>query len=104
MLSSQDLLLVVDVVDESVQRVDALLEPVGDDVPLTLDDQPRNDVERPLAIDRAAAFTGVDGERDAHRPNRNFGCGLARGEFVIGQTATTCDTDHRCPERAGRDR
>ena len=81
----EDVLLVVDVVDESVQCIDALRETARDDVPFALDDESRNDVERPLAIDRAAAFTGVDGERDAHRPDGDLGSGLARGEFLIRQ-------------------
>ncbi len=100
MLSFRIVLLVVDVVDESVQRIDALREPARDDVPLALDDESRNDVERPLAIDRAAAFTGVDGERDAHRPNGDFGSGLARGEFVDPTTRPTCGTDLSAPWRA----
>ena len=98
----QNVLLVIDVVDESVQCIDALCQPARDDVPLALDDESRNDVERPLAIDRAAAFTGVDGERDAHRPNGDLGSSLARGEFADPTTRPTCGTDFR--RLGGRDR
>ena len=41
------LLLVVDVVDEQVQRRDALLQPALDAVPFVELDDPRDDVERP---------------------------------------------------------
>ena len=62
--SSQDLLLVVDVVDEEVERADALLQPRLDDRPLVGRDEARDQVERQDALGPLLRV-GVDGERDA---------------------------------------
>ena len=83
----EDLLVVVDVVDEAVECIHALLETGGHLIPLPLHDQPGNDVEGPLAVDGPAAFAGVDGESDAHGPDGQFGRGLALGDLLVGKLA-----------------
>jgi len=63
-LVAEDFLVVVDVVDEAVERADALLEPAPGRFPFPPGDDPRNQVERPFPIDVLAV--AVDGEGDAH--------------------------------------
>ena len=60
---AQDFLVVVDVVEEGVEGVDALDHPGFDDRPFVGRDDPRHDVERDQALD--AAFLAVDVEGDA---------------------------------------
>ena len=76
--------VVVDVVDEGVERPHALLEPARDLVPLRLQDQARHDVERPLAVDVGAVV--VDGEGDAHGADGEFGRGLAFADLVVRES------------------
>ncbi len=61
----------IDVVNEQVQRPDALLEPALDPVPFGGGDQPRDRVERDDALD--ALLAAVDGERDALLAHRQVG-------------------------------
>ena len=60
---AEDLLLVVDVVDEAVERADALLQPGLDQPPLVGRDQARDEVEGEDALG-ALLLVGVDGEGD----------------------------------------
>jgi len=66
---------VIDVVDEQVQRVNALLQAALDRAPLGRGDNPRNEVEREDAL--RAFVRAVDVERDAHGEQRTFGRSLA---------------------------
>ena len=84
-----DPLVVVQVVDEQVDRPEALLQPAPRRARHSRrGDHPRDDVERPGAVD--ATTVGVHGERDPHREDVELGQGLAflqlavleRGELV----------------------
>ena len=76
-----DALLVVDVIDESVERGDALPQAGLDAVPLLARDGARDDVERPRAIDRAALLV-IHGEGDAHRLDGEFRGLLAHADLL----------------------
>src|SRR5690606_33971247 len=65
---ADDLLLAVDVLDEMVERLHALLEAGLGARPLAAGDRARNHVEGPRAVD-VAAF-GVDREGHAHDLDR----------------------------------
>ena len=67
----EDGLPVVDVVEEPVQRGDALLEALGEHLPLGARDDARNGVERDQAL--GAGFIAVDGEGDAHSVEQEVG-------------------------------
>ncbi len=60
----EDGLVVVDVVQEQVQRVHALREATLEELPVLGGDDPRDDVERDQAL--GAVAVAVDGEGDAH--------------------------------------
>ena len=75
-----DALVVVEVVDEAVERDEALHQPALDARPLPRLDDAGDDVERPCPVDAAAVV--VHGERDAHREDVG-GCGrLASAQLV----------------------
>ena len=59
-----DLAPVVDVVDEAVERPDPLRQPALDRAPLVDRQDPRHEVERERAVDRAVAVGAADLERD----------------------------------------
>ena len=59
----EDLLLVIDVVQEQVQRVHALAQPAFEQLPFGRRDDARHDVERDQPL--GAAVLAVDGEGDA---------------------------------------
>ena len=62
-----DLALVVDVVDELVQRADPLREPAFDRPPLSAGDDPRDEVERERPVDHLAVGAGqIEGDPLAH--------------------------------------
>ena len=63
--AAEDLLLVVDVVQEQVERPDPLLEPTLDPPPLLRRDDPRDEIERDDLLEPARIL--VDGEGDAAR-------------------------------------
>ncbi len=73
----QDLLAVVDVVDEAIQRRDALAQPPLDLAPLVGRDDARDQVERdqPLgaAVGAAVVLGAVDRERDADAAKDHLG-------------------------------
>ena len=69
--SRDDVLVVVDVVDELVERGEALHQPGLDRPPLLGVDDAGDDVEGPGPVD--AAPVGVHGERDAHREDVEVG-------------------------------
>ena len=74
-----DLGVVVEVVDEEVERLQPLDQPPGDRGPFLGRDDPRHDVEGPGTVDVLAV--GVDGERDAHRSDRELCGSLTFDEF-----------------------
>ena len=74
--------LVVDVVDEEIERVDPLLEPAFDDGPLRRLDHARHDVEGPDLF--CPGLVAVDVEGDAHREERLVGGPLPLGKFAVG--------------------
>jgi hypothetical protein len=67
----QDLLLVVDVVQEPVQRRDALLQAALERIPFGARDDPRHDVERYQPL--VTLLVAVDGERDADAMKQQVG-------------------------------
>ncbi len=67
----QDLLVVVDVVQEEVERAHALLQTLLEDAPLVRRNDARHDVERDQAL--GAGILPVDGERDADPVERALG-------------------------------
>ena len=96
-----DPLVVVDVVDEQVQRLDPLAQPALDARPLVARDHPRDDVERPGAVDRAA-FLGVDGEGDAEVADRQVRGGPPVAHFLLGQrTKVVAEAARHGPYLAG---
>ena len=102
---AQDLLAVVDVVQEGVERAHALLEPAREAVPLAAAEHARNDVEgdQPLGI----AALGVDREGDADAAEEQLGLAPAQLELglrglrqpVVDQPIGRAD---RRPTRASR--
>ena len=76
-----DLLVVVDVVDEQVQRADPLLEAALDPVPFGGRDDPRDDVERKDPL--GAGAVAVDVERDPHVQQRALGRLLAAQQLAV---------------------
>ena len=76
-----EFLLVVDVVDEEIQRRGALDQSRLDLLPFLARNGARDDVERPGAVDRAVLLV-IDRERDAHGLDREFGRLLAHGDLV----------------------
>ncbi len=77
---SDDPSIVVDVVDEVVQRAQPLGQTTLDEAPLVTVDQARDDVERPRPVDVLAV--AVDGERDSHREDLEIGHPLALAHLV----------------------
>ena len=75
--------VVVEIVDEMVQRLQPLNQAALDARPLRGFDRARNDVERPRAVD-VLAFR-VDGERDAHLDDRALGVGLPLRELALAE-------------------
>ena len=75
-----DLALVIQVVDEEIQRRQPLHQAGGDAVPFLRGDDPRNDVEGPGAVD-VLAFA-VDREGDAHLDDGALGSFLAGLELL----------------------
>jgi hypothetical protein len=74
----------IDIVDEHVQRLGALLQSGFDAPPFIQRDHPRDDVERPGAIDRAALLV-VDREGDAHAADGHVGGFLPRCQLFRTQ-------------------
>ena len=84
-----DLLLAVQILDEVVQRGDALLQAAFGLLPFLLWNDSRNDVERPGAVD-ILAF-GIDREGDAHDLDRQIGRQAAIGEILLRQALQVLD-------------
>ena len=70
-----DVAVAVDIPDEGVQRLDALLEPLSEPVPFTVGEDARQDVEGDDAF--RALFVAVNRESDADPPEKGLGLGLA---------------------------
>ena len=77
---SNDLLVVVDVVDEQIQRFDALAQAGLDAGPLVVADDPRQYVERPDLLD--PGLVAVDVEGNAHVAEVQLRGDLAVAELV----------------------
>ena len=92
-----DLLVVVHVVDEHVERPQPLCETTLDTTPLVAGDEPRHDVERPGAVD--VLTVRVHGERDAHREDLEVGQSLALAH--LGETDALQQCDHFGRDRPG---
>ena len=90
--------VVVDVVDEVVQRSEPLGETALHHAPLLAVDQPRDDVERPRPVDVRAV--GVDGERDPHRQDLEIGHPLALADLVEPDAVQQLDEVPRDRSRA----
>ncbi len=73
-------LLVVDVVDEEVERDQALDETALDDRPLVTGDHTGDEIERPGTVEVGAV--GVHRERDAHREDLDLGDPLQLGQLL----------------------
>ena len=82
-LIAHDFPRVVNIVDEHVQRGNALLEAAFDHVPFAGFDHPRHDVERPDFF--GARFVAVHRERNAQVHQRPLGVALTAQEFAFGQ-------------------
>ncbi len=77
---AEDELLVVDVLEEQVERGEPLHQALLDVLPLVGRDDARHRVHRPDALD--AFFLAVDGEADAVLEHRQVGHRLAAAELV----------------------
>src|SRR6185436_6503585 len=68
----EDLLLVIDVVDENVERVDSLAESALEDLPIRGLNYAGNNIKRKDAF--GPGFVAVNVERDSHPQQRLLGC------------------------------
>ncbi len=75
-----DPLIVVDVVDETVEGDQPLDEATFDDGPLVAGDDAWDEVERPGTVEVGAV--GVHRERDAHRQDLDLGDPLQLGQLL----------------------
>ena len=75
---AHDFLVVVQIVDQHVQRGDPLLEPALERLPFIAADDPRDDVERNDPLEPAAI--AVDVERNSELHHRPVGRVLSAGE------------------------
>ena len=75
--------IVIEVVDEMVERVEPLDQPALDSRPFGSFDRARNDIERPCAID-ILSFR-VDGEGNAHFSDCALGVGLSFGKLALAE-------------------
>ena len=80
---ANDLLLVIHVVDEHVQRANPLLEPRLDHPPLGFMNDPWNQIKGPNLF--CAGCVPVDVERNAHVQEFMVGRSLTLLEFAKGQ-------------------
>src|SRR6266568_2701945 len=80
---AQDFLVMINVVNEQVQRVDALLETLLDPAPFGGRNNPRQNIEREDFFHSRLLPIHVEG--DAHLQQRSFGCPLAIKDFVFRQ-------------------
>jgi hypothetical protein len=78
-----DPLVVIHVVDEEIQRVDALLQAALDVAPLRCGDDTRNEIERKDAL--GAGAIAIDVERDPHVQQRAFGGPLPPEQLSVGE-------------------
>ena len=78
---AQDVLAVVDVRDEGVQRLDALAQPGGELAPLVGREDARHDVERDQPL--VAVLLAVDRERDAHPVEEAVGFGALLAQRIF---------------------
>ena len=67
----KDFLLIIDIVDEAVERTHALQQTATELCPLAAGNYTRNEVERPSAVNVAAL--GVDRKRNTHLFDRQLG-------------------------------
>jgi len=79
----QNFLVVINVIDKEIQRVDALTQPTIDDRPFISSNDPRNDIEWKDLL--GAGFIAIDIERDAHSKQRLLGCLLIHPQLAVVQ-------------------
>src|SRR5437016_33647 len=79
-----DTLRVIHIVDEVIERRDALFQARRDPVPLPRGNDARNDIEWPGAIDRAAVLV-IPGEGHSHHLDGEFRGLLAHAELLTSQ-------------------
>ena len=77
----EDLLVVVDVVEEGVERADALAQARGELAPLVRRQHPRDDVERDQPL--VAVLLAVDREGDADAVEQAVGLGALLAQDVV---------------------
>ena len=82
-LLAEDFLFVINVVDETIQCGEPLLQPRFGPLPFLTCNDSWNYVKRPRTID-VLAFA-VDGKGDAHRANGEFSRRLSQSHFLRGQ-------------------
>ena len=93
--------IVVEVVDEMIERREPLHEAALDPRPFRGLDRARDHVERPRAVD--VLTFGVDGERDAHFRDRALGVALTLGELAFAERREVArELRGRGPRFAGR--
>ena len=110
---ADEFLVVVDIVDEQIERSGPLDQPFFDALPLLARDGAREYVKRPGAIDRAVLLV-IDRERDAHGadrqfrgllPDRNFGAAefrqISQQRASRGASAAPGPTVHRAVRQWG---
>ena len=87
---ADDLAVVVDIVQEGVERAGALLQSAAQALPFGLRQHARNEVERNQAFG-IAAF-GIDGEGDADAAEQHFGLASLERKLVGGTVLSQSST------------
>ncbi len=83
----EDVLFVIDVVDEGIQRAHALLEPRLQGAPFILRNDPRDDVEGDQPLGVAAFAVDREGDADAMENRIRLGA-LGRQHFRAAEPAS----------------
>jgi hypothetical protein len=95
---ADDFAIVVNIINEQIQRRDALLQPALDRLPFAGFNHARHDVERPDLF--GARLMAIHREGDAQVQERPFGIALAALQFPLGKRF---NPPHQClAPRPGR--
>ena len=97
---AEDVLIVVDVLEEEIQRGQALHQSLLDVLPFAGRDDARHRVHRPDPLD--ALFLPVDGEADAVLQHGQIGHRLAAAELLRGRGRAGDETGPGSAAAAGR--
>ena len=81
----QHLLIVVNIINKAVKRFNTLFEPKRNFVPFRLQDQPGDDVKRPLPVNVATLLLCINGKRDPHGPDRHLRSRTPRPKLLVRQ-------------------